>query len=206
MRIVCISDTHGKHSELIMPEGDILLHAGDISPRGKIAEVQDFNQWLGTLSYPHKVIIAGNHDFIFEKNPVLAQSLITNALYLEDESIVIGGLKIWGSPITPWFYDWAFNRQRGGEIREYWEMIPKDTDILITHGPPAGILDKTIGGDSAGCADLLEIVQELKPRVHLFGHIHEAAGTFKTIDTQFINASVLNLKYQMTNDPLVIDL
>jgi Icc-related predicted phosphoesterase len=206
LRIVCISDTHFGHQHFKIPEGDILLHAGDLSKRGRVTEISAFNDWLGELPHPHKIIIAGNHDFLFEKEPVIAKSLITNAIYLEDSGVEIKGLKFWGSPVSPWFFDWAFNRERGEDIRKHWEMIPSDTDVLITHGPPLGILDQTIYGKSVGCEELLDIVQKIQPKIHLFGHIHEAYGTHKAGETLFVNASLMNVEYRPVNSPIVVEI
>jgi Icc-related predicted phosphoesterase len=204
MKIVCLSDTHGAQIEV--PDGDMLLHAGDISKRGKPSEIAEFNTWLRKLPHKYKVIIAGNHDFIFEDDPVTAQSLITNAVYLNDNGIEIDGLKIWGSPISPWFHDWAFNRRRGEDIRKHWDLIPANTDILITHGPPHGMLDLTVKGTRVGCEELLLAVERIKPKIHLFGHIHEDYGIKEVAGTTFINASIMNLAYFPVNEPIIIDL
>jgi Icc-related predicted phosphoesterase len=206
MKIVCISDTHSLHRQFQIPEGDILLHAGDVSKRGRLPEIVEFNDWLGTLPHPHKIIIAGNHDFLFEQEPLVAKSLISNAIYLEDSGVEIAGLKIWGSPMSPWFFDWAFNRERGEEIRRHWQMIPSDTQILITHGPPFGILDLTIHSQQVGCEDLLATVEGLQPQIHLFGHIHEAYGKHTIGNTQYINASLLDVNYKPVNQPIVIEI
>ena len=207
MKIVCISDTHSLHNRMEIPDGDLLIHAGDVSSRGGMSEIADFNEWLGKLPHLHKVIIAGNHDFGFERYPKESKALITNAKYLNDSGIAIKGLKIWGSPIQPWFYDWAFNRKRGKEIRKHWNMIPTDTDILITHGPPFGILDDTERGEKVGCADLMDIIQtRVKPRLHVFGHIHEAYGQQQVDDTLFVNASMVNLAYFPVNQAIVVNI
>lgn len=205
MKIVCISDTHGKHNQTEVPEGDLLIHAGDFSGRGKPKEIRRFNNWLGTLPHRHKVVIAGNHDFLFENEPEKAEALITNAIYLNDSGVTIEGINIWGSPITPWFLDWAFNRARGREIRKYWDLIPANTDILVTHGPPKGILDKTAGGEEVGCEELAQVLTHLCPKYHIFGHIHEAHGTLEVNGTHYINASMLNLKYEAVNKATVIN-
>lgn len=206
MRIVCISDTHNKHRQCNIPEGDLLIHAGDISSRGRIEEIIEFDQWMGTLPHSDKIIIAGNHDFLFERNPLLARSLIRNAHYLEDSGIVLKGFKIWGSPITPWFFNWAFNRWRGTQIKKHWDKIPDDTDILITHGPPKGILDQTFSKSKVGCSQLMKAVLRVQPKLHIFGHIHEAYGEVWQNGTHFINASLLDIKYRPVNASVVIDL
>jgi Icc-related predicted phosphoesterase len=193
MKIICISDTHNLHEELKIPDGDVLIHAGDMTCVGGMDEIKEFNQWLGTLPHRYKIVIAGNHDLYLESVPSMANVFITNAIYLNDSGIEIEGLKIWGSPISPNYQDWAFNRERGEAIRKHWEMIPQDTDILITHCPPFGILDFNDKGKHEGCQDLLEIVQQkIKPRLHVFGHLHDAHGLDKIGETIFVNASIVN--------------
>lgn len=205
MRIVCISDTHNRHDEINVPEGDILVHSGDFTSLGKIEEINKFNEWLGTLPHKHKVIVAGNHDKLFEYNGSLARTLITNATYLENSGTRIKGLNFWGSPITPRYFDWAFNQERGWPIKRFWDIIPDDTDVLITHGPPFSILDETRMGEFAGCEELLKRVREVKPRWHIFGHIHEGYGAFREGETLYVNASSLNYKYQAVNLPFIIE-
>jgi Icc-related predicted phosphoesterase len=206
MKIVFISDTHGQHENLVLPEGDMIIHAGDVSKRGGMAEMEDFLYWYESLPFKHKVFTVGNHDFLAENAPSLFKKLIPdNCIYLENNDVVIEGIRIWGSPITPWFYDWAFNRQRGADIAKYWAKIPKGTDILVTHGPPHDILDRTTRGDLTGCEDLRLKIEEIKPKYHVFGHIHEAYGMKMVGDTTFINASILNEQYRMVNAPVVVD-
>jgi predicted phosphohydrolase len=207
MRIVLISDTHNRHDGIQLPEGDILIHSGDFSGRGLEREVIDFLHWFGKQPHRHKVLIAGNHDFLAEKNPGLFASLIPEGVtYLNDSGAVIEGLKIWGSPIQPWFYDWAFNRQRGADIARHWELIPADTDILVTHGPPFGILDKVENGPHVGCEELLKKIESVQPRLHVFGHIHEGHGELQVGKTKFVNASVLNAKYMLVWDATEVEL
>ena len=205
MRIVCISDTHGRHDRLAVPDGDILVHAGDLSVRGEREEIESFDRWLGTLPHPHKVLIAGNHDFAFQDVPG-ARTWITNALYLQDEAAVVAGLRFYGSPWQPRFFDWAFNLSRGAELRAVWDMIPAGIDVLVTHGPPAGFLDETDDGRQVGCADLLEAVQRVQPRLHVFGHIHEAYGERTEGRTVFVNACSCDLRYRPVQPPIVVEL
>lgn len=202
MKILCISDTHNKHTKLALPACDILIHAGDFSGKGREKEIYAFLEWFASDKVPgtYKIFIAGNHDFGMESEERGAyekRALELGLIYLNDSGATINGIKIWGSPMTPWFHDWAFNRHRGEEIRKHWEMIPTDVDILITHGPPMGILDKTWRGQNVGCEELKKIILEEKKfhklRLHVFGHIHEDKGQ-KTIEgIQFINASSVNL-------------
>lgn len=205
MRIVCISDTHARHRQLSIPEGDLLIHAGDLTRRGSREDVRDFDDWLGSLAHPHKVVIAGNHDFCFEKDPA-ARQWITHATYLQDEAIEIGGLRLYGSPWQPRFFDWAFNLDRGEPLREVWSRIPAETDVLITHGPPFGVLDRTSRGLRVGCEELFAAVQRIRPRLHVFGHIHEGAGRVDRDGTTFVNASSCDLRYAPSQAPIVVDL
>ncbi len=210
MKIIFISDTHGQHTNLQLPKLDtektMLIHTGDISKMGKEDEIIDFLNWFKIQDYTYKIFIAGNHDFLFEMNPTLAESFIpTNCIYLNNSFVEIEGIKIWGSPITPRFYDWAFNCDRGEKIRKYWDQIPYDTDILLTHGPAYGILDQTKHGLLVGCEELIRVIEKTKPKIHAFGHIHEAYGKANNTDTIFINASVLDIRYQLVNKPFLID-
>lgn len=206
LRMVCWSDTHNQHEQIQVPDGDLLIHAGDMTSRGTLESIAKFNEYLGTLPHPHKIVIAGNHDFGFERTPEAARALITNAIYLEDQEVEIEGLRIYGSPWQPWFFSWAFNLQRGEEIRAKWDLIPEGIDILVTHGPPYGYLDQTDHGEAVGCEDLLEVVKQIRPRYHIFGHIHEAYGVDSNGSTTFINASSCTLQYKPTQPPLVFDL
>jgi len=205
IRLVAISDTHGLHRHLTIPDGDILVHAGDITGYGQVEQVADFNEWLGTLPHRHKIVIAGNHDFCFETQPVETAALLTNCIYLFDEAITLDGLYFYGTPWQPWFFDWAFNLRRGSEIRAKWELIPPETDVLITHGPPLGYGDLTSRGEYVGCADLLESVRQKRPKLHIFGHIHEGYGMTHNQHTTFINASSCTLQYQPAQRPIVYD-
>ena len=199
MEFTVISDTHKRHEELELGSGDVLLHCGDFSGRGTEDQVVSFNDWLGRQDFKHKVIIAGNHDFLFEREPEKARSLITNAIYLEDSSTELEGIKIYGSPWQPWFFDWAFNLKRGPELADKWAMIPVDTDILLTHGPPMGYGDMTSRGQRVGCEDLLQRLDQLKVKFHCFGHIHEDCGKWQRNETTLINASTCNLEYKAEN-------
>lgn len=206
MKVVCISDTHSKHNRLNVPDGDILINAGDLTENGEAEEVKDYNNWLSSLPHRYHICIAGNHDFLFEKEPEYAQSLLTNAIYLQDSSVEIEGIKFWGSPVSIRFYDWAFNRDRGSDIKKHWDLIPNDTDILITHSPPWGILDRTYDRTYAGCEDLRNAIFRVKPKYCIFGHIHTGYGIYKINDITFINASVLGYKDNVINKPVVFEI
>jgi predicted phosphohydrolase len=206
MRIVALSDTHGMHELVQVPGGDLLIFAGDCSSQGREPEIQAFLQWFAAQPHPHKVMIAGNHDFLFEKNPDKALAMIPPGIhYLNDSGLTIEGLKIWGSPISPRFFNWAFNRERGEAIARHWRLIPDETDILITHGPPAGILDRTVRGHETGCKDLLQHIKRVRPELHIFGHIHEEYGIIRKDGTCFVNASNADVRYRIRNAPIVIE-
>ncbi len=186
----------------------MLIHAGDISYKGKESEVEDFIKWFAKQDFKHKIFIAGNHDFYFEKEKAakIKMLLPDSITYLKDEGTEVEGIKIWGSPYTPWFFNWAFNERRGELLDRHWQKIPNDTDVLLTHGPPFGILDMVINEQNVGCKNLLQRVLEVKPKVHVYGHIHEDYGSVKRHGIRFINASVLNEVYELVNKPIVFDL
>ena len=210
-KITFISDTHTKHRHLTndLPGGDILIHCGDISSRGYKNEIENFLGWFdGIKGYEYKIFIAGNHDFGFQDNPKECAKLLQDyptVTYLEDSSVIVDGIKIYGSPWQPRFHNWAFNVNRGWDIAQKWEKIPQDTDILITHGPLLGILDITNISERVGCQDLYNKVMEIKPKVHAFGHIHSSYGMKEIDGMTFINASNLGEDYLYQNDPITLD-
>lgn len=206
MRIVCLSDTHDLHGQLEVPDGDLLLHAGDATMSGTPQQIEEFDAWLARQPHRHKVVIAGNHDWGFQRTPARARSLLRHATYLEDSLAEVAGLRIWGAPWQPWFYDWAFNLARGPQIAAKWALIPDGIDVLITHGPPLGILDRTSRGDAVGCADLLAALVRVRPRLHVFGHIHEAYGRLDRDGCIFVNASNCSERYRPVQPPIVVDL
>ena len=208
MKFVVISDTHGIHQQLNLPDADVIIHAGDVSNLGKKEEILFFLDWFSSLPYQHRIFIAGNHDFFFERNsPADIFNIIPAGItYLNDTGINIEGIEIWGSPITPWFNNWAFNRMRGADIRTHWSQIPDNVNVLITHGPPFRCLDFTIDKKNAGCKDLFNRIEEVNPSYHIFGHVHEGYGTMKRKDTTFINASILDESYKMKNKPVIFEL
>ncbi|HRI65369.1 MAG TPA: metallophosphatase domain-containing protein [Polyangium sp.] len=206
MRLVLLSDTHRMHDRIVIPEGDVLIHAGDFCGHGTRNQALAFAQFFRALPHRHKVVIAGNHDRCLELEPELGKEIFTDCHYLFDSGVEIEGLKFWGSPWQPWFLDWAFNLPRGPALRAKWDLIPENTDVLITHGPPMGILDRTFSGEPVGCADLREVVDRIGPRLHVFGHIHEGHGQLVLGKTRFVNASICTLSYDPTNPAAVIDL
>jgi Icc-related predicted phosphoesterase len=208
VRVVCISDTHGRHEEVSVPDGDVLIHAGDFTSIGSPLQVKIFNDWLGRLPHKHKIVVAGNHDFMLERYTVeeINKFVLTNAHYLQDSRITVEGLGIYGTPWTPRFRNWAFMCKRGEDMAAKWKLIPKNLDILIVHGPPYGILDIAPGYGHVGCEELFKSIREKKPRVVVFGHIHAGYGKHAEFEnTAFFNASICNEQYQPVNAPIVLD-
>jgi Icc-related predicted phosphoesterase len=208
VRFVALSDTHGLHASLQVPLGEILLFAGDMCGRGRLEEVREFGSWLAALPHKHKIVIAGNHDWPFEREPEEARKALGDVIYLQDQQVTIEGFKIYGSPWQPEFGRWAFNLKRGEELREVWSKIPTDTDILLTHGPPYGTLDRTYDRRLVGCDDLRARLADLTElKAHIFGHIHESYGRGEKDDCLFYNASVCDLAQRgVRNRPWAFDL
>ena len=221
MKITFISDTHAKHNQVTssLPGGDVLIHAGDISNKGYRTEIQDFIKWFSTIeNYTHKIFIAGNHDFSCQDEVSAVQELLRlnpGSEYLYDDMFLIGDesadyddmVKVWGSPWQPEFYNWAFNLPRqGAELKEVWNMIPSDVDILITHGPTYGHLDYvTYSKQNVGCELLRDRIDLIKPKIHVFGHIHSSYGYKFDGTTHFFNAAVLDERYNFTQKPLSVE-
>jgi predicted phosphodiesterase len=218
MRILAISDTHNKHLQIPSRfiensdnSVDTIVHAGDVSSRGYKGEIIDFLKWYNELNFKNKILIAGNHDFYFEegKPEDIAAMLAEyhNITYLNDSGVEIDGVKFWGSPVQPWFYNWAFNR-KGTDICKHWDLIPNNTHALLTHGPVKGYLDMTQQGESVGCPYLLEKISQMSNlKLLVSGHIHEAYGMIDFPDGGiFLNASVLNLRYEMVNLPIQVEI
>jgi len=210
MRLVAISDTHCKHKKVSIPDGDILICSGDFTGVGRVREIADFNTWLGKLPHSIKICCSGNHDFLFETDCSLAKNLLSNAVYLQNEMYETGGLKFWGSPVTPTFLNWAFMLNRGPDILCHWKKVPEGIDVLITHGPPFSVLDTIYPNseDYLGCEDMYDqIVNRIKPRVHIFGHIHGCGGRVENRHgIKFCNASICDEEYNPTHKPIIIEI
>lgn len=208
-KLVLISDTHQFHSRVTVPDGDILVFAGDMCSTGSFIEAQSALNWLNKQPYQHVVAIAGNHDFAFERARTRTQLEFGRINYLENSGVEIEGLKFYGSPVTPRFMDWAFNVDRGAAIRKYWDLIPEDTDVLVTHGPPAVFLDQSaphLNTEHFGCLDLRDAIARIQPQVHVFGHIHGGYGQDSYGKTRLFNASICDESYRPVNKPWVVEL
>jgi predicted phosphohydrolase len=204
MRIVCISDTHEFHRDVEVPDGDLLIHAGDFTYFSKRPSMLfDFDDWLGSLPHEHKVVVPGNHEFLLEDPQ--HRPAISNATLLIDAGIEIEDIRIWGSPVTP-LYGGAFGMSSGSDRKRVWAKIPDGTDILITHTPPFGVLDREVDGDGhQGCLGLMEAVFRIRPRLHVFGHIHGGYGTYRNENTLFANAALYDELGGVERPPIVVD-
>jgi Icc-related predicted phosphoesterase len=207
MDITFIADTHGLHDRLKLNAGTVLIHAGDITEYGSEDEAAEFLHWFSRQPFSYKIFIAGNHDlFLEECKPAKRKKIIpSDVIYLQNRGIEIEGLKVWGSPVTPYFLGMAFNERRGNEIKKVWNKIPAGTDILITHGPPKGILDNGVGDE-----ELLHLINKIQPAIHCFGHAHGQNGSETLNGTTFVNASIVNSldplkneEYKIVGKPLI---
>lgn len=225
MRIAMISDVHTRWHDLVIPDCDILISAGDYSWRGEKDCVESYHRWLSKQNTPLTISVQGNHELWVEKNWEEAVSMVyaidPAIQFIKEESFEWRGIKFHCSSITPEFCNWAWNVDRGEKIARHWAAIPDDTQVLITHGPPWGILD-TIGGisrmesENLGCKDLLQRLPSLsKLKLHVFGHIHGGSGESRRVMNkesdvphmvQFMNASICNEDYKPVNPVRIFDL
>ena len=211
MRVVAVADTHLFHDELVVPDGDVFVHAGDMCRAGTLDELANVVAWLRSLPHATKIAIAGNHDWAFAEpaHRERARAMLADAgvVYLEDAEHSVAGLRFWGSPWQPEFNDWAFNLPRGSALAAKWALVPVGIDVLVTHGPPQGIGDRGPGGGShatesrAGCEALRERLAVVKPLAHLFGHIHQDGGAWPIEGTLFANVTT----WECERAPTVID-
>lgn len=221
-KLVFISDTHEQHHTLNIPLCDILVHCGDATGVGRVDRLESFNAWarrlkkLGTAK--EVIFVAGNHDVLLDKShPAvkrddrtrrlhrMAVEALDSVIYLKDSEATIDGLRFWGSPWTPRFFDWGFQLNSEYHAREVFSRIPLGIDVLITHGPPAGVLDLCPDGRRVGSQALLEVVSKRRPKVHAFGHIHHSYGIEEMDGIKFVNASICTEQYLPLNKPIVIE-
>lgn len=212
VKIVPISDTHQQHDRLVLPPGDILVVAGDVCNSGTKAQLRRFANWLWWIApnYKHVVYVAGNHDKcardLGKDGTKKVFEGIPNFHYLQDDWVVLEGLVFYGSPWTPAFFNWAFMTHSEEDRRKVWGMIPDKVDVLVTHGPPWGILDANLRGVMCGDPILLERVYQVKPQVHIFGHIHPGGGkTWLENGTIFYNAATVDEMHRPINPISVLE-
>lgn len=227
MKIIHISDTHAMHYRIKWPydpkKADVIVHSGDFSDIGEERQVKDFLKWFSSIEGPTKILIAGNHDISFDPDrnglnalPIWLVEEIdkfenrsgSRNYYLNNSGCEVDGIKFWGSPVTPWFYGdyWAFNKHRGEEIKAIWDLVSRETQVLITHGPAFTHVDwLTREARYLGCEDLGKRIASVKPILHLCGHIHDGYGWEHATDSIFINSAICNEAYSPVNLPHVID-
>ena len=213
MRFVCISDTHGFHDRIELPDGDVLIHAGDMTNHGSPSQLFDVFAWLSKQPHERIIVVPGNHDFGLERLPdVLAvlQGKFSRVKVLLDSETMIDGLRVYGSPWQPWHNDWAFNFLPGpagiAQAEEKWSDIPDDTAILITHGPSRGVLDETLKRKHVGCEAMKARMESLPQlRLHVFGHVHEAHGIERIGEVLHVNACICDSRYFPEQQPWVLD-
>jgi Icc-related predicted phosphoesterase len=208
-KLTFISDTHNKHGALSLKPTDFLIHTGDLTSKGTLPEVAAFLFWFSQQPAKHKIFIAGNHDWLFYESQFQAKMLLRDypqITYLEDSGVELEGIKFYGSPYQPVFYNWAFNANEE-TLKKKWHEIPDETDILLTHGPAHGIMDFTYNKENVGCKSLkYHIMNRVKPKIFAFGHIHEGYGTYKFEDTLYINACSLDRRYHPCNEPIIMEI
>jgi Icc-related predicted phosphoesterase len=205
MHLVATSDLHGYLPEI--PACDLILIGGDICPDGTPQMQADwldtcFRRWLKGIPAKEVVAVAGNHDFLFEQNPEIVPALPWH--YLQDSGLDIEGVRIWGTPWQPVFFDWAFN-QTEPELEKIWKQIPANTDILLLHGPPFRHGDRNTHGEHTGSPSLLTRIREVQPKVVICGHIHESRGQYHIGSSRILNVSQLNVHYQPHDNVIEFD-
>lgn len=199
-----ISDTHRKHREVTIPDCDILIHCGDFCSfqRSDLQTLDDADAWFAESPATHVVCVGGNHDFPLQSR----EFRFAHALFLEDALAVVAGLTIYGSPWCPDLSGFAYYAT-SDQLLERWRQIPAGIDVLITHTPPFGILDlPTSGTVNLGCRHLREELKRIRPKLHVFGHVHASHGMNKTPDTDYINAAIVGgQNFEVRHTPTVIE-
>lgn len=209
MKIVIISDTYNKHRALTLPPGDVLIHCGDATMRGTYDEFRAFGKWFQEQPHRIKLFVPGNHDFVCQSEPTMAREMLGcynrgMTFMLVDQRVGAGPLKVYGTPWVPNLEGWAFYG-RHSELERRFREIPLDTDILVTHGPPWGILDK--GMNHFGSEELAIALKPLDLQLHCFGHIHESYGVEDHGGGRYtVNASNCDERYELVNPPIVVEL
>lgn len=229
-KLCCISDTHNRHEELILPPADCLVHTGDYSMMGEYAETLEFLHWIAKQGSKYQIVffLSGNHDFMAQDDPESFNELCdlilpANVIHLNEKSHTFDGFTFYGHQFVPDLPNWAFSRSRGKTMKMKTDLIPK-CDVLLSHGPPYGILDivprrtwrdeqdedgkwNIQDWSNVGCQDLLERVEVIRPKLHAFGHIHEGhSKIYKNNYTTFINCAVLDGSYDFVGNPMIFEI
>lgn len=207
MRIVIVSDTHGSHEELGTLSGDVLIHCGDFCDgfNPNRSDIDNTDRWFAKQQFEAILCVGGNHDFVAEELESRNEPVFEHATYLTDSSTTIGGIHFYGAPWVPELDRWAYFLP-DAELKQKWDLIPENTDVLITHTPPLGILDKPRSGISIGCSHLRAKLENLDLLIHCFGHVHASYGQLNSSKTRFVNATVVDSDFVVANQPVTIDL
>jgi Icc-related predicted phosphoesterase len=211
MKIVCLADTHSQWSKVKTPEADVLIHAGDWDCF-YTETFKKFLEWFVGQPQKYKILVAGNHDKLAFILPDEVKRYCKHlCYYLEDSGVTIEGVNFWGSPWTPKFGNWFFTKQRGPELKKHWDKIPLNTDVLITHGPAFGKFDEVrkANGDiqgNVGDVDLMNVITDIRPKVHICGHLHDNHGSEQHGETLFINATLCGIGNNIEYEPIVFDM
>jgi Icc-related predicted phosphoesterase len=205
VKIVALSDTHGKHRQVEIPDGDILIYAGDFEIRNNL-DLFEMSEWLNELPHKRVVAIFGNHDFTEHSEIKYMKQMFERVNLLFNESIEIDGLKIWGSPYSPFFNNWAW-MQPDNMLKEIWDTIPLETEIVVTHTMPYGILDGILPRmESVGSLTLRDAIKRVQPKIQIGGHLHESFGQYTDGKIDYYNVSVLDEQYQVANPVTIIEI
>lgn len=207
MKLVCFSDAHWLFPEVQVPPGDVLIYAGDWCSGEDMKNTVAFAAYLRKFKHKHKIVIAGNHDRLAERNPHMVKEIFyeEGIIYLQDSGVTINGISFYGTPWTPEFCNWAFMLP-DEDLKKKWKGIPDNLDVLITHGPAFGILDRLPNEGSVGSKTLEEAIIQKKPRIHICGHIHNGHGKMESEHTYYYNVAVCDDDYILQHKPTVIDL
>jgi Icc-related predicted phosphoesterase len=207
--IAVMADTHG-YTLRDVPIADVVIHSGDACAKGTIEEFRKFSEWFDSLPHRHKIFVPGNHDRCVEVDPRTAERLMPNVTFLTGRSVEVAGLTIWGGPWTPGDGRWAYNSRSAVEARDLWGAIESRVDVVVTHGPPRGILDGFTHGwrpMRAGCRELRRAIVANRPQLHVFGHIHECGGRSRVVrGVRYLNAAVVDSKYRLVRGASVVNL
>ena len=207
MKITIISDTHNLHRQFAPLEGDVLIHCGDMFNLrdDDPSAITDMDDWFGEQKFDLILCTGGNHDHLLQDYVKYRGNPFKNAIFLQDESYKYNGVVFYGAPWVPELASHAFYQNSRGLITK-WSKIPSETDVLITHTPPSGILDQSSLGLQLGCEFLPRELMRVAPKLHCFGHVHASPGRVKQGRTTYINASSVNSQIQLVREPLVFEI
>ena len=205
MRLTIISDTHNEHHKLGKLQGDVLIHCGEMFTLANRANyvIEEMDEWFGEQKFELILCTGGNHDVALQDRLLKTSKPFKNAIYLQDESYEYRGTKFYGSPWVPDLYRHAFYQDEQ-QLAMKWAMIPSDTDVLITHTPPADILDRSSRGLDLGCGKLAGELERVCPKLHCFGHVHASSGQLMREGTHYVNASSVDSQFKLARPPYEI--